>query len=135
MPGFDVANWWGVFGPAGMPSEMVNKLNKAFMEIIQDRSREKLKSLGFELTGSTPEEFKAYLEFRDQEMGRDHQKRRSRARAELNGDVGLFGGLRPLKDQPRPNAAMMRRACVRCGASSITPSTAPRPCLRFRTPR
>ncbi len=36
MPGFDVANWWGVFGPACMPSEMVNKLNKAFMEVIQE---------------------------------------------------------------------------------------------------
>jgi tripartite-type tricarboxylate transporter receptor subunit TctC len=63
LPGFDSANWWGVFGPAGMPSEMVVKFNKAFLEIIQEpETREKLKGLGFELTGSTPEEFKAYLE-------------------------------------------------------------------------
>jgi tripartite-type tricarboxylate transporter receptor subunit TctC len=63
LPGFDSANWWGVFGPAGMPSDMVIKFNKAFLEIIQEpETREKLKGLGFELTGSTPEEFKAYLE-------------------------------------------------------------------------
>jgi tripartite-type tricarboxylate transporter receptor subunit TctC len=63
VPGFDSSNWWGVFGPAGMPSEMVNKFNKAFLEIIQEpETREKLKGLGFELTGSTPEEFKTYLE-------------------------------------------------------------------------
>ena len=63
MPGYDVANWWGVFGPAGMPADMVNKFNKAFTEIIQEpETREKLKSLGFELTGSTPEEFRAYVE-------------------------------------------------------------------------
>lgn len=64
MPGYDVANWWGVFGPAGMPADMVNKFNKAFTEIIQEpETREKLKGLGFELTGSTPEEFRAYVEF------------------------------------------------------------------------
>jgi tripartite-type tricarboxylate transporter receptor subunit TctC len=63
MPGYDVANWWGVFGPAGMPADMVNKFNKAFTEIIQEpETREKLKGLGFELTGSTPEEFRAYVE-------------------------------------------------------------------------
>jgi tripartite-type tricarboxylate transporter receptor subunit TctC len=63
VAGFDSANWWGVFGPAGMPTEMVTKFNKAFLEIIQEpETREKLKGLGFELTGSTPEEFRTYLE-------------------------------------------------------------------------
>ncbi|MFO1107678.1 MAG: tripartite tricarboxylate transporter substrate binding protein [Bradyrhizobium sp.] len=59
----EVVNWWGVFGPAGIPVEKVNQLNKAIGEIIQEPdTRAKLKALGFELTGSTPEEFKAYLE-------------------------------------------------------------------------
>jgi tripartite-type tricarboxylate transporter receptor subunit TctC len=63
IAGFDSANWWGVFGPAGMPADMVTKFNKAFLEIIQEpETREKLKGLGFELTGSTPEEFRTYLE-------------------------------------------------------------------------
>lgn len=62
MPGFDVSNWWGVFGPAGLPSDFVSKLNTAFSEIIQEpETREKLKGLGFELTGSSPEEFKTFL--------------------------------------------------------------------------
>jgi tripartite-type tricarboxylate transporter receptor subunit TctC len=63
MPGYEMANWWGVFGPAGMPTEMVSTFNKAILEIIQEpATREKLRSIGFELTGSTPEELKAHLE-------------------------------------------------------------------------
>jgi len=63
MPDYEMVNWWGVFGPAGMPSEMVNKFNKAILEIIQEpETREKLRGIGFELTGSTPEELKTYLE-------------------------------------------------------------------------
>lgn len=62
IPGYDSANWWGAYGPAGMPSDMVAKFNKAFMDIIQEpETRQKLNNLGFELTGSTPEEFKTYL--------------------------------------------------------------------------
>lgn len=63
MPDYEMVNWWGVFGPAGMPGEMVNKFNKAILEIIQEpETREKLRGIGFELTGSTPEELKTYLE-------------------------------------------------------------------------
>jgi tripartite-type tricarboxylate transporter receptor subunit TctC len=63
ISGYEMANWWGVFGPAGMPKETVDKLNKAILEIIQEpETREKLRSIGFELTGSTPDELKAYLE-------------------------------------------------------------------------
>lgn len=60
---YEVVNWWGAFGPAGMSAEVVTKLNKAFLEIIREpETREKLKNLSFELTGSSPEEFRTYVE-------------------------------------------------------------------------
>jgi tripartite-type tricarboxylate transporter receptor subunit TctC len=63
LPAYEVVNWWGFFGPAGMQPELVASLNKTLGEIIQEPAlRAKLNLLGYELTGSTPEEFKKYLE-------------------------------------------------------------------------
>ena len=39
MPGYDVTTWYGVFGPRGMPPEVVAKLNKALNESIAGRRR------------------------------------------------------------------------------------------------
>jgi tripartite-type tricarboxylate transporter receptor subunit TctC len=62
IAGYDMANWWAFYGPAGMPDDMVSKLNQAILDIIHEpATRDKLKSLGFELTGSSPEELKTYL--------------------------------------------------------------------------
>jgi tripartite-type tricarboxylate transporter receptor subunit TctC len=55
--------WWGFFAPAGMAPELVTKFNKVLGEIIQEpETRGKLRQLGYETTGSTPEEFKAYVQ-------------------------------------------------------------------------
>jgi len=63
LPAYEMANWWGFFGPAGMSSELVMSLNKALGEIIREpATRSRLKLLGYELTGSTPEEFKDFLQ-------------------------------------------------------------------------
>jgi tripartite-type tricarboxylate transporter receptor subunit TctC len=63
LPAYEVVNWWGFFGPAGMQPELVANLNKTLGDIIQEPAlRAKLNLLGFELTGSTPDEFKKYLE-------------------------------------------------------------------------
>lgn len=63
MAGYEMADWWGFFGPAGMASETVDMLNTAILEIVQEpATRENLEKLGFEVTGSTPSELKAYLE-------------------------------------------------------------------------
>ena len=63
FPGYEMRVWWGFFGPAGMQPDLVAKLNKAIVEIIQEpATHQKLNSLGYELTPSTPAEFKAYVE-------------------------------------------------------------------------
>lgn len=60
--GFEAATWFGVAGPAGLPKDVVAKLNAAFNKALQDPEvKHKLASQGAEVKGSTPEEFGAYI--------------------------------------------------------------------------
>jgi len=60
--GFEAATWFGVAGPAGLPKDVVAKLNAAFNKALQDPEvKRKLASQGAEVKGSTPEEFGAYI--------------------------------------------------------------------------
>ena len=62
MPGYDVSTWYGLFGPRGMPPEVVAKLNKALNEALKDEAvREKLIKAGVAVQGSTPEEFGKFM--------------------------------------------------------------------------
>jgi tripartite-type tricarboxylate transporter receptor subunit TctC len=62
LPAYEMVNWWGFFGPAGMTPATVDSLNKAIGEILKEPAiREKLNGLGYELTGSTPQEFGVYV--------------------------------------------------------------------------
>lgn len=62
LSGYEMVNWWGFFGPAGMPQATVDTLNKAIGEVLKEpATREKLNTLGFEITGSTPQEFGTYV--------------------------------------------------------------------------
>jgi tripartite-type tricarboxylate transporter receptor subunit TctC len=60
---YEMMNWWGFFGPAGMAAATVDTLNQAIAEVLKEpATREKLKALGYEISGSTPQEFRAYVE-------------------------------------------------------------------------
>jgi len=60
--GFEAATWFGIAGPAGLPKDVVAKLNAAFNKALQDPEvKRKLASQGAEVKGSTPEEFGAYI--------------------------------------------------------------------------
>jgi tripartite-type tricarboxylate transporter receptor subunit TctC len=62
LPGYDVATWYGFFGPRGIPPEIVAKLNKALNEALKDPAvREKLTKAGVAVQGSTPEEFGKFM--------------------------------------------------------------------------
>jgi tripartite-type tricarboxylate transporter receptor subunit TctC len=56
-------NWWaGVLVPTGTPKEIVALLNAEFRRILAlPDVKERFASLGYELVGSSPEEFKAFL--------------------------------------------------------------------------
>jgi tripartite-type tricarboxylate transporter receptor subunit TctC len=62
VPGYDYVSWLGVVGPAGMPRDIVMKINAETNRILQQPDvRERLHQLGTTPVGGTPEEFGAYL--------------------------------------------------------------------------
>lgn len=63
VPGFDLTSWNGIFGPAGMPKPVVDKLNTEILQVLAEKDvQEQLAQLGFETWPSkTPEEFAKYV--------------------------------------------------------------------------
>jgi tripartite-type tricarboxylate transporter receptor subunit TctC len=62
MPGYESTTWYGFLGPAGLPREIVARLNSAIVEGVGTREmRERYIALGAEPQTSTPEEYAAYI--------------------------------------------------------------------------
>jgi tripartite-type tricarboxylate transporter receptor subunit TctC len=58
LPGFISMTWFGVFGPAGMPQSVVNKLNASFNKVLKDpQVKEQLAKMGIDGIGGTPADF------------------------------------------------------------------------------
>ena len=56
--GFEAVTWFGTAGPAGLPKDLVAKLNAAFNKALQDPEvKKKLASQGTDALGGTPEQF------------------------------------------------------------------------------
>jgi tripartite-type tricarboxylate transporter receptor subunit TctC len=59
---FAIATWYGLLGPAGMPGELVARIQRDVSRIVnQPDNRERLTSMGVDIIAGTPEEFAAYL--------------------------------------------------------------------------
>jgi tripartite-type tricarboxylate transporter receptor subunit TctC len=62
VPGYQSDAWYGVLLPARTPPEIVQRLNREIGAILKTSDfREKVASQGAEVTGSTPEEFGAFM--------------------------------------------------------------------------
>lgn len=62
MPGFEVDTWYGVLAPAGVPREIVARLNAEFTKMMQSgETRERLTAMGVQPLSSTPERFVEFL--------------------------------------------------------------------------
>ena len=62
MPGYDVTSWYGVALPAGTPPAIVQKMNKAMVELLaRDSVREQILKLGAQNRSSTPAELKTHI--------------------------------------------------------------------------
>ena len=62
IPGFDLAPYIGLTGPAGMPAAVVDKIANDVAEVVRDpATAERLKSLGIDAVGGGPREFAAQL--------------------------------------------------------------------------
>ena len=61
-PGYEVAAWYGLLGPARTPAAVVNQLSGELARVVSSVDmREKLLTFGLEPVGSTPEQFTAHL--------------------------------------------------------------------------
>ncbi len=62
VPGYEMAVWYGAFGPAGLPAEITQRLNAEINRIMAlPEVREKMAAIGVEVAGETPERFAAIL--------------------------------------------------------------------------
>jgi tripartite-type tricarboxylate transporter receptor subunit TctC len=58
FPGFEADAWYGVLGPAGLARPIVDKLHAEIVRIVKlPDARERFTVVGFEIFGSTPDEF------------------------------------------------------------------------------
>jgi tripartite-type tricarboxylate transporter receptor subunit TctC len=62
LPGFDVTSWYGVFGPAALPRDIVTKVNADIAAIlVAPDLKERLAGLGAEPGSMSPEAFGRYV--------------------------------------------------------------------------
>lgn len=62
LEGFEVLTWFGILAPAGIPWEIVNRLNGEILQIVaQPAVRDQLLKMGFEIVANTPEQYSAFL--------------------------------------------------------------------------
>jgi tripartite-type tricarboxylate transporter receptor subunit TctC len=62
LPGFAFEGFLGIAGPAGLPPDIVKRLNAATNKTLQDPdARKRLLDLGLGLAGSTPEQLGAHM--------------------------------------------------------------------------
>ena len=61
LPGLDYSTWYGVWGPKGMPADLVAKLNATINSAVAQLDRGgKLAILGIEPVAETPEQFSMF---------------------------------------------------------------------------
>jgi hypothetical protein len=62
LPAFDVAQWYGMFAPAGTPRPIIDRLYRATAKVLVNPELiARMASDGSEPVGSTPEEFAAHV--------------------------------------------------------------------------
>jgi tripartite-type tricarboxylate transporter receptor subunit TctC len=71
LPPFTAGTWAALFGPAKLPPEITQRMNRELNAAMQrPEVREKISALGFELGGNTPEEMAAFVQDQLQAWGR-----------------------------------------------------------------
>ena len=62
LPGYELGVWYGLFGPAHMPKDLVDRLNAAANAAMADPAvKARMDSLGVEVVKTTPAQFAAVL--------------------------------------------------------------------------
>jgi tripartite-type tricarboxylate transporter receptor subunit TctC len=62
VPGYDVASWYGICAPAGLPKPILAKLNSGLVKVLSSPDlQQRLGDQGIDVTPSTPEQFVAHV--------------------------------------------------------------------------
>ena len=62
VKGYDLRPWWGLAGPAGMPQDIVDKLDKATLQCLKDPDMQKrLVDIGVIVTPMNQKDFNAFM--------------------------------------------------------------------------
>ena len=62
VSGYDATSWYGMLGPAGLPRDIVMRLNAEFSRIVHSADgKERFANLGIEPVTGTPDEFAHYI--------------------------------------------------------------------------
>jgi len=63
LPSVDCSSHWGLLGPAGMPPDVVAKLNAAVNQVLADPAiKERITALGYDVAGGAPAAYTQLLE-------------------------------------------------------------------------
>jgi tripartite-type tricarboxylate transporter receptor subunit TctC len=62
FPGFEARSWFGVLAPATTPRPVITRLHADIVRALQQSDvKQRLTVIGFDIVGSTPDEFAAYI--------------------------------------------------------------------------
>jgi tripartite-type tricarboxylate transporter receptor subunit TctC len=62
VPGYEMVGWQGLWAPTGTPAPIIQKLNAAMVKVInQPEMQKRIRELGYEPLGSTPQEMAARI--------------------------------------------------------------------------
>jgi tripartite-type tricarboxylate transporter receptor subunit TctC len=62
VPGYDATSWYGILGPAGLPRDLVMRLNGELSRIVHSADiKERFATMGIEPVTGTPEQFAGYI--------------------------------------------------------------------------
>ncbi len=62
LPGYESGGWFGIVGPAGMPRDIVTKLNReANWAMSQPEFREKMVTMALDVIPESPDYFAKYI--------------------------------------------------------------------------
>ena len=60
LPGWESVTWFGLYGPKGLPADLVNRLSNGINQALQEPEvKDRLARLGIEPAGGTPAQFAA----------------------------------------------------------------------------
>jgi tripartite-type tricarboxylate transporter receptor subunit TctC len=58
IPGWESVTWFGLYGPKGMPADLVSRVNAGINQALQEADvKDRLSRLGIEPAGGTPQKF------------------------------------------------------------------------------